>query len=221
MKLNKILALAISLSISTLAQTANAAPILDQSNLGGSYGGWPAIFTSGSSFQVSTQTVTAGLSGVLTRVDLSIGKYSGFGALGTGTLNVKNSANTIVATSNFSVASLGEFSGGFFNIVSFDLSSQNFAIASGDIFKLELSHDAGGWLAWNLTTSPYSGGSSFVTSSGGTSSYDPQDYRFATYVDSELSANVPTPGALALLGLGLLGISGLRRNSSRSHSISI
>jgi hypothetical protein len=48
---------------------------------------------------------------------------------------------------------------------------------------------------------------------GGIQNYYPGwDLVFRTYSDDGSSNNVPAPGALALLGLGLLGIGALRRN---------
>lgn len=237
-------------AIATVAfsTSALAAPVIDQSNLatqpvGGQViadatgGHIEAPAQSGNFYDIArAQSVTVGVTGQLTSVDLQLTRFFPQNVTGSGefliannvTFNPDGSVATgdVLGTFSFAVASLATMPTG--GLVNFDTTSLNLFFNAGDQIVLALSSANGpslfGWVSGSSPTAPpttlnylnYSGGTGYVASvvSG---SDDPnkytdigRDYGFRTWVNT---GAVPEPATWAMMigGFALAGAAMRRR----------
>lgn len=192
----------------TSEKPAQAAVVLDQSSLGGSFGFGAAIFA----IQSLAQTFAVGVNGMLHHIDVELFGVAGsvdaplvFNVLGA-TAGVPNA--TVLATISLdpSEATAG--------IHTFDVSADNIAVTVGQTLAFALSS------ATSVGPGDYAGGG-FFTGYGGGDAFSNccvgglggwhapiaagTDLHFQTFVDQ-----IPEPATLGLIALGL-GVLGLRR----------
>lgn len=216
------------------AVPAQAAVVLDQSTI--------ITATTGTEFNASSirsspfvrlqsQSITAGKSGQLTRVDLQVQRVNATGGLivtlADGILNQAGYAviGSVVVPAS-SVPTVSQAYAG--QLLSVDLSSFGFSVTAGQSFSIMLGSEAvqgsGNVFTWVLgetlngdTLNPlqsinYAGGYNQISDNGGaTWIVSGLDRGFATYVDA-----VPEPGSWAMLiaGFGLTGAVMRRRRAA-------
>lgn len=189
--------------------------------------------------QTMLQTVTAGVSGILTRLDLKIRQSYGSGNMellvfNGGYLGAGVSADAygnVAASAVFSLASLPQKTAdigtwdGTETVTSFDLSSAAFHLVAGQVysFSVRSAEPYGVVNAALLSTSsqPYSGGHQYVSSNIGLRYLDYNDpaVQFRTYVDDGLDvAAVPEPATWAMLMLGFGGTGYAMRRKNKVGS---
>lgn len=229
--------------VSLASATVVAAPIIDQSTLllstpEGSYVRASAIGNNAGANppnRVQAQTVTAGLSGRLTRVDLQLVRYA-----------ATNNAPILLSVFDGSridpdVRLVGtvtiagdqvpldtEFASKPF--ISVDLATMMFEVEAGDVFTLQLStgastglgysaHFVYGWESAELDENytpldsfylNYAGGTNYLSERGGPFQATAFDRGFRTFVDP---VDVPEPAAVELLGLAVIGLAFGRRRA--------
>jgi hypothetical protein len=127
---------------------AVAAPVLDQSNTSAYRGTVGIRHVDPFTFTIAQQTVTVGMTGELSRVELGLARR-GTADLGAGTVSVSKLSAHETVTRLFSVAGLPEHPAYPVqaSFVSFDLSADDFIVSAGDILQITVSHDAPGWLS--------------------------------------------------------------------------
>ena len=217
-----------------LGSIARAAPVLDQSNVfGPSTVGSIAWREVSASFD-EAQTITVGLAGKLTKIDLELDRYVNTVLPITIDLRVTNASNRPVEPDSPVLASFAltpaavpvfpqpisfPYTGQF---LSLDLSAFNVTVAPGNVLAIAARSDSPlsgisvGYL-WRISepqgSGIYPGGSAYTRTTGnwfqvGTS----DDFVFRTYVD-----NVPEPAAAAAMttGLTLAAMFIVRRGRSR------
>ncbi|MBX9664394.1 PEPxxWA-CTERM sorting domain-containing protein [Novosphingobium sp.] len=194
---------------------SNAAVVVDQNNLAvpGFYAG-AQVYSSVSGSPEAAQTFTAGISGLLSKVDLMIGGVADSAM----TLMIRpvnagvidpNNAN---ALASFSIAS-PKWGTPFYPISTFDVSSAGVIVAAGQQYALSLSSNTSIFAGWaGPDTTPYAGGSAWgrtsTTSAWGNPVGTSGDLLFATYVDDSPAVTaVPEPSVwvLMVIGFGLVG----------------
>lgn len=192
-----------------LCQSAMAIPILDQSNEPGSGISGLAV----ASCCTLAQSVTAGLDGLLTQVDVLI--YSSVGAVGDVTLRLLDSGLSEFFSTTIGIGTVPLAGAGLFPFTSVDVSSASKNVSVGEIFSIELSRSEGNfgsppWIIWRNNSGVYNDGN--VTSTGGLINPD-IDMGFRTWVDAQ-SQPIPEPTTLAIMSLGIAGL-GFRKKDAQ------
>lgn len=198
---------------------ATAAVILDQNALNppGLYGGNPV--TSSASpygYREAGQTITAGISGLLSRVDLMIGGESAYAMR----LSIRPLVSGVVDPSNanrlatFDLIAPSWGPNITYQVTSIDVSSVNLVYAAGQQFAITLENLGGfnGLGGWAVSSRGYAGGTGLGRPSATATWQQTSDLAFATYVDTGAGA-IPEPATWALLitGFGVIGASARRR----------
>lgn len=194
--------------------SAMAVQVLDQEHFA-SVGGSGGLSKTDASFR-RAQTVTAGLTGTLTRIEIFVGgtpgNFAGFNILDT-------DGSALPTTSVLATGSLlndllpGDTSGW----VSF---STSLAVTAGQVFALEPIEAVAGSLSWLGSGNLYAGGSdNFVNVPFGITNFraNPNlDLFFRTFVTT---GAVPEPQtwAMFVLGFGAVGHAVRRRNSASAR----
>ena len=235
---------AAALVASFAATPAVASVVLDQSTFTATPSGDSSITgmvpTGYPVHQTMLQTVTAGVSGALTRLDLKVRQAYGSGNMellvfnggylgeGVGAGDYGNVAARVV----FSLASLPQKTSGMAawdgteTVTSFDLSSAAFRLVAGQVysFSLRSAEPYGTVNAALLTTSSqaYTGGRQYVSSNIGLRylNYNDPAVQFRTFVDNGLDvAAVPEPAtwAMMMLGFGTMGYTMRRKNKATTR----
>ncbi len=162
--------------------------------------------------QTVAQTFEVGLSGVLDRVDVEVGRY---GALAGGiTLEVRSTlpgglpADTVLASAFIAVSDITT-SWPFYQSVELDLSSFDVRVAEGDLLAMVLSSGTPDEFVWRGDhPGGYTRGQVYFDVGGGFLDLSGWDMGFRTYVDT---TPIPEPTALSLLSLGALVLVSARR----------
>lgn len=215
--------------LAAFAQPAAAATI-DQNSFFDA-GGHPLLLSSimtvpGQINRQQAQSVTAGKSGLLTRIDLLVAEQGGAGALvlgiGHGLVTDPGYANAISLTlDRTAIASHAELNSGGYTSV--DLSALGFNVTAGQMFTIHIAAapDSGtnrfGWALGNDidgqgtlgTGITYAGGDNRLSDDGGASwMVSGLDRGFRTYV-----AGVPEPAtwAMLIIGFGAIGLAARSR----------
>lgn len=184
-----------------VSPAAHAAPILDQEYDPVSDGA-AGITTSSLS-----QTFTAGVTGLLTRVDLFVNTAS------TGNVTIAildgppTGAFSILGQVDVPAASFPP-DGTAFTGTPINLSLLGILVSAGEDYAIRLTPNDN-LMLWNIEPGTYAGGNAFVDANSLTTS----DLGFRTFVDADL---IPEPGTLALLGATLAAFAATRRGRKRS-----
>lgn len=197
----RIIVAAVAVFLSPIA--ANAVPIVDQEHFASTTGSG-GLISNNIDFG-RAQTFTVGLAGLFDSIDVRLlggGVTEARILATTGGVPIGGVGGSTVLASSSLVSMVG-------NLFSFDFSASNLAVNVGDILAIEL---IGGGTWSGTPTGSYAGGSDNFFNSGYTNTWTSNlswDMDFRTYVD--VPTGVPEPGTLALLSMGLLGMSAARR----------
>ena len=197
--------------------TAHAALVLDQQPN-------PATTTQGLVAQdggIYHQTVTVGLTGNLDSVDLYMSSISSLPTSFDVFIGIESASGGIPTGTNLATVS-DNFGGTSFSptFISFDFSSFNLFFNTGDEFAISVQSFQTGTggvqnqYVWHRdldSADLYTDGSAFYNSGYlGTT-----DFIFKTFVETN---PVPIPGAIWLLGSGLIGLVGFRKNLLKNRA---
>ncbi len=200
------------------ALPSSAAPVLDQSFDAVAAGST----TSGgiASDQELGQTFTSGISGQLTRIDLQIQSISFDAPTSDLLFDILPSDGTFptgpaIASGSISRESIPTSLPVDDPFVSVDLTSFNIMVTAGESLAILLRNPNPGGYGWfEVFGGDYAGGNSLIRlpPETGFGAIPLIDQGFRTFVDpGAVVAQVPEPGTIALLGLGLVGIGFARR----------
>jgi hypothetical protein len=231
-KFNTALIAAVAGAMMT-AQAAMAAPVLDQQFDPGSLTGFTATAGVGGIFY-NAQTFTVGLDGQLTGVEFLANAHANSstadivldirGTTGGAPIGDNSLALASVALSPSAIGHTNLATYTFFHV---DLTAFNINVSTGDVLAMVIYTSQPNF-SWKLAAgsstpaATYAGGSRWTRDNFTTGSFlniggGSQDMYFKTFVDADTgSAELPAPGGLALLGLGLAGLGALRRRTARA-----
>ena len=186
-----------------------AIPIVDQNTgLSPNGGGGPAVISS----QSVAQSLTVGLNGSLTQVDIQI--YNSSGAIGDVTFELlsltggglPDSSNSLFSTviPITSVPVWVSSADGQVPWTSVDVSAAGLSFNTGDEFAVALSRSLGPsgppWVIWVHHPDNYAGGNEFVVGNPTWFSNAPSDDSVRTWVEA---APIPEPSTLTLAAIAL------------------
>lgn len=216
---------AAAIAASLVGGAAHATAVVDQSYVlpttAAGYGGNDFGYNSGndSTFQ-QLQSVTAGMTGLLSSLDLELARVSGTGTIGISIIEnfaidgAGHVSGTTTKVASFAETAAPDFNGYDLPLVSIDISAANIFVTAGESFAIlaDVSGADAGLVSWidfgGGMSNGYAGGTSYASSNGGaTYAFQGPDAGFQTFVDADPSSDVPEPATweLTLAGFGLLG----------------
>ncbi len=204
------------------ASTANAAPILDQSQTNDDF-----VNFLGPTSAIG-QTFTVGIAGVLDRIDVQLRKtYPTQGPapdydieFTLQSLTGGLPSGTVLASATVNGNSLPEAGLAVTPMTMFDISGAGINVAIGDMFAIVLTAQGTGSETgdWNVFVSSgsgpdlYTGGSKLSGGPGNWSTVG-GDFAFQTFVSEGAVVAVSEPASMAIVGIGLAGLLLVRRRT--------
>ena len=196
---------------------ANAAMVVDQSNLTAEYTGGPAIGAG------AAQTFTVGVTGILSGVDLQLDRFNPTGSETSIEVSVMSTTPTGVPladlyTTTIDYAEIPDvpFSSTSIPLVNVDLSTAGLNVNSGDVLAIALSGPSTVWMQNDFFTTEYTAGKPYRFVGSWQTYSDTVDFGFRTIVTTP-SATIPEPMSASLFGLGVLGASTVARRRQLSN----
>lgn len=206
-------------AFAAVSAPANAAVVLDQNalNAPGFYGGFQVTASpSPFGYREAGQTVTVGLTGVLSRIDLLIGGDAAYNVR----LSIRPVTSGIVNSSNASRLATFDLVSPFWGrsisyaVTQVNVSAANLFFTAGDSFAITLESLGGpsGNGGWASAAAQYPGGTGVNRTSNSDAWQTSGDLSFATYVNTPA---VPEPATWAMLIAGFGAVGGAMRRRVR------